>query len=107
MGFFVISLARFVFECDFSLMTVVEKCPWNMTGADFYALSSEALLNAVKRKIALLQAGKNNGSLPLCLQPILPTPILQSRRFSQMPKRVAVCFISVNACCEKFRRLDL
>ena len=61
MCFFVISLARFVFECDFSLMTVVEKCPWNMTGADFYALSSEALLNAVKRKIALLQAGKNNG----------------------------------------------
>ncbi|XP_041350807.1 peroxisome assembly factor 2-like [Gigantopelta aegis] len=50
---------KFVFQSSFSLMSVVEKCPWNMTGADFYALSSDALLNAVKKKIALLEAGKD------------------------------------------------
>lgn len=36
----------------------MEKCPKNLTGADFYALASDAMLNALKRKITMLEAGK-------------------------------------------------
>ncbi|XP_077969633.1 peroxisomal ATPase PEX6-like [Styela clava] len=32
---------------------VIEACPDNMTGADFYALTSEALMNAIRRRIKL------------------------------------------------------
>ena len=37
----------------------MEKCPYTLTGADFYALSSDAMLNAVKRKIQELELGLN------------------------------------------------
>lgn len=40
---------------DFQLESVIEKCPFTLTGADFYALSSDAMLNAVKRKIQELE----------------------------------------------------
>ena len=32
-----------------NLLDIVEKCPFTYTGADFYAIASEAMLNAVKR----------------------------------------------------------
>lgn len=35
----------------------VEKCPFTLTGADFYALASDAMLNALKRKIKALDSG--------------------------------------------------
>ena len=35
----------------------VDKCPFTLSGADFYALASDAMLNAVKRKIQSLNAG--------------------------------------------------
>lgn len=35
-----------------------EKCPSNLTGADYYALCSDAMLNTMKRKIQQLEAGK-------------------------------------------------
>lgn len=31
---------------------MAESCPDNLTGADLYALSSDAMLNAIKRQIA-------------------------------------------------------
>ena len=34
-----------------NLGDVVDMCPENLTGADFYALCSNALLNAIKRQI--------------------------------------------------------
>ena len=39
------------------LENVVERCSFNMTGADFYALCSDALLNAIARTIAHTDAG--------------------------------------------------
>ena len=53
----VLSLVRFTLTKDLNLQAVVEKCPLNMTGADFYALCSDAMLNAVKRKIQQLEQG--------------------------------------------------
>lgn len=44
-------------EKGLQLQKVVEQCPWNMTGADFYALCADAMLSAVRAKIELLEAG--------------------------------------------------
>jgi len=44
-------------EPGFSVERVVEKCPFTLTGADFYALASDAMLNALKRKIKDVDAG--------------------------------------------------
>ena len=43
--------------CD--LERVVKRCPNNMTGADFYALCSDAMLTAMKNKIERLDAGEH------------------------------------------------
>ena len=48
---------RFALDKGCDLRVVAEKCPKNLTGADFYALCSDAMLNALKRKIALLDTG--------------------------------------------------
>jgi peroxin-6 len=42
---------------SFDLEEFVEKCPFTLTGADFYALASDAMLNALKRKIKQLESG--------------------------------------------------
>ncbi|XP_077989979.1 peroxisomal ATPase PEX6-like [Glandiceps talaboti] len=47
-------------NCD--LEDIVEKCPMNLTGADFYSLCADAMLNAVKRKITALEQEENPGS---------------------------------------------
>jgi len=47
-----------------NLRQVAEKCPFNYTGADFYALCSDAMLNAMSRKAMSLEnkiAELNNG----------------------------------------------
>ena len=44
-------------EKGLQLQKVVEQCPWNLTGADFYALCADAMLSAVRAKIELLEAG--------------------------------------------------
>ncbi len=49
---------KFVLSPDVKLDLVADKCPLTMTGADFYALCSDAMLNAVKRKISDLQTGQ-------------------------------------------------
>nr|XP_022334212.1 peroxisome assembly factor 2-like isoform X2 [Crassostrea virginica] len=50
---------KFHLEADVDLDTLAEKCPSNLTGADYYALCSDAMLNTMKRKIKQLEAGKN------------------------------------------------
>lgn len=40
---------KFELEAEVNLMTIAEKCPFNYTGADFYALCSDAMLNAMTR----------------------------------------------------------
>jgi len=48
---------RFNISKDFNMDEFVDKCPFTLSGADFYALASDAMLNAVKRKIQSLNAG--------------------------------------------------
>lgn len=42
---------------DLQLEDVAALCPANLTGADFYALCSDAMLQSVKRKVELLEQG--------------------------------------------------
>lgn len=42
---------KFHLPPELTLEQVVDKCPANLTGADFYALCSNALLNAIRRRI--------------------------------------------------------
>lgn len=41
---------KFKLAPDLDLNEVAEQCPFNYTGADFYALCSDAMLNAMSRK---------------------------------------------------------
>lgn len=46
------TLCRFIIADDrFDAETFVRACPLNMTGADFYALASDAYLRAIRRLI--------------------------------------------------------
>lgn len=40
---------KFHLHPDLDLMRVAEECPMNLTGADFYALCSDAMLNGMSR----------------------------------------------------------
>lgn len=42
------------FRCDpgLDLRDIAQQCPFNYTGADFYALCSDAMLKAMSRKAA-------------------------------------------------------
>lgn len=46
---------KFRLNSDLDLAAVAEKCPFNYTGADFYALCSDAMLNAMSRKAEELE----------------------------------------------------
>jgi len=50
---------RFKLNKELDLAAVVEKCPDNLTGADFYALCSDAMLNSIKHRIEELERGKS------------------------------------------------
>jgi peroxin-6 len=41
---------KFRLDPGLDLRSVAEKCPFNYTGADFYALCSDAMLSAMLRK---------------------------------------------------------
>ena len=41
---------KFRLNPDLNLRAIAQKCPLNLTGADFYALCSDAMLNAMSRK---------------------------------------------------------
>jgi SpoVK/Ycf46/Vps4 family AAA+-type ATPase len=47
---------KFDLDDDVDLAQLVESCSFTYTGADFYALCSDAMLNALKRKIELVDA---------------------------------------------------
>jgi peroxin-6 len=40
---------------DLDLRQLAERCPFNYTGADFYALCADAMLNAMSRKAEALE----------------------------------------------------
>ncbi|QLQ80677.1 hypothetical protein HG537_0E00300 [Torulaspora globosa] len=43
---------KFELDDEVDLMAIADKCPFNYTGADFYALCSDAMLNAMTRTAA-------------------------------------------------------
>lgn len=45
------------------LQDVVDRCPAHMTGADLYALCSDAMTAAIKRKIALIDDGEKTDAI--------------------------------------------
>ncbi|KAJ6547239.1 AAA-domain-containing protein [Mycena capillaripes] len=47
---------KFRLDSDLDLARLAEQCPFNYTGADFYALCSDAMLNAMSRKAEELEA---------------------------------------------------
>ncbi|KAJ8309185.1 hypothetical protein KUTeg_014059 [Tegillarca granosa] len=49
---------KFKLADNLDLEKVVENCPKNLTGADLYALCSDAMLNAMKSKIQQLENGE-------------------------------------------------
>lgn len=50
--------SRFQLDSAVDLHDVVDRCPAHMTGADLYALCSDAMTAAIKRKIALIDDGE-------------------------------------------------
>lgn len=46
---------KFRLDPDLNLAQLAEQCPFNYTGADFYALCSDAMLNAMSRKAEAIE----------------------------------------------------
>ena len=57
---------KFRLHPDLRLISIAELCPFNYTGADFYALCSDAMLKAMARKAEEVQSkiGENR----LCMK---------------------------------------
>ncbi|KAI3352687.1 hypothetical protein L3Q82_020153, partial [Scortum barcoo] len=58
---------KFQLDSAVVLQAVVDRCPTHMTGADLYALCSDAMTAAIKRKISLIDAGLDSEDSPLRL----------------------------------------
>ena len=46
---------KFRLDPDLDLRQLAEQCPFNYTGADFYALCADAMLNAMSRRAQALE----------------------------------------------------
>uniref|UniRef100_A0A3P9HN80 Peroxisomal biogenesis factor 6 n=1 Tax=Oryzias latipes TaxID=8090 RepID=A0A3P9HN80_ORYLA len=62
-------LRKFRLDPAVNLQEVVDRCPAKMTGADLYALCSDAMTAAIKRKISLIEAGLDSEESPVLLSP--------------------------------------
>ncbi|XP_038560759.1 peroxisome assembly factor 2-like [Micropterus salmoides] len=58
-------LRKFQLDSAVDLHDVVDRCPAHMTGADLYALCSDAMTAAIKRKIALIDDGLDSEDSPV------------------------------------------
>lgn len=65
---------RFKLEASVSLVSVLDCCPPQLTGADLYALCSDAMTAALKRRVRELEEGE-----PTC-QPQVGTQKLVGAR---------------------------
>lgn len=63
MGWLFIFFSRFNLSPNLDLKTISELCPFNYTGADFYALCSDAMLKAMVRTIKFVD--KKIGTIEL------------------------------------------
>jgi SpoVK/Ycf46/Vps4 family AAA+-type ATPase len=61
---------KFRLEPELDLINVAEQCPFHYTGADFYALCSDAMLKAMSRKAVEIDR-KICGCCPLWAPPSL------------------------------------
>lgn len=52
-----VPVLRFKVDPSVSLSEIVERCPVQLTGADLYALCSDAMMSAIKRKILHVTEG--------------------------------------------------
>ncbi|KAJ3861388.1 AAA-domain-containing protein [Lentinula novae-zelandiae] len=66
---------KFRLHPSLNLREVVEQCPFNYTGADFYALCSDALLNAMMRKAEELENKLTSFNSNPNLHPNHPHPL--------------------------------
>ncbi|XP_071359513.1 peroxisomal ATPase PEX6 [Trachinotus anak] len=60
-------LRKFQLDPAVNLQEVVDRCPAHMTGADLYALCSDAMTAAIKRKISLIDDGLDSEDSPVLL----------------------------------------
>ncbi|NXA54942.1 PEX6 factor, partial [Nothocercus julius] len=58
---------KFKLDPSVSLPSILEKCPARLTGADIYALCSDAMMSAVKRKVEWIEEGLDTESSALVL----------------------------------------
>ena len=58
---------KFKLDPQIRLDLVAEQCPFNYTGADFYALCSDAMLKAMSRKAE--EIDRKIGEFPLLVDP--------------------------------------
>ncbi|XP_035856422.1 peroxisome assembly factor 2 [Sander lucioperca] len=58
-------LRKFQVDSAVDLQQVLEHCPDHMTGADLYALCSDAMTAAIKRKISLIDGGLDSEDSPV------------------------------------------
>ncbi|XP_074485873.1 peroxisomal ATPase PEX6 isoform X1 [Sebastes fasciatus] len=58
-------LRKFQVDSAVDLQQVVDRCPDHMTGADLYALCSDAMTAAIKRKISLIDDGLDSEVSPV------------------------------------------
>ncbi|XP_022616383.1 peroxisome biogenesis factor 6 isoform X1 [Seriola dumerili] len=60
-------LRKFQLDPAVNLQDVVDRCPAHVTGADLYALCSDAMTAAIKRKISLIDEGLDSEDSPVLL----------------------------------------
>ncbi|XP_060919889.1 peroxisomal ATPase PEX6 [Labrus mixtus] len=60
-------LRKFQLDSSVNLKEVVDRCPAHMSGADLYALCSDAMTAAIKRKISLIDGGMDSEDSPVLL----------------------------------------
>ncbi|XP_074553060.1 peroxisomal ATPase PEX6 isoform X2 [Halichoeres trimaculatus] len=60
-------LRKFQLDPSVNLQEVVNQCPAHMSGADLYALCSDAMTAAIKRKISLIDGGLDSEDSPVLL----------------------------------------
>ncbi|XP_064412702.1 peroxisomal ATPase PEX6 isoform X2 [Latimeria chalumnae] len=58
---------KFKVDADVSFSDIIEKCPLRLTGADMYALCSDAMMTAIKRKISRIEEGLDTEESELLL----------------------------------------
>ncbi|XP_077192458.1 peroxisome biogenesis factor 6 isoform X2 [Paroedura picta] len=58
---------KFKLDPSVNLLSVLDRCPSQLTGADLYALCSDAMMSAIKRKVEWIEEGLDTESSELLL----------------------------------------